>query len=251
MRRTLQLLLLTPVVCLVACSTSEPPQLEGESVVVAQRGTGFTDVQRASDSAAGIETVEAPKTDEYGSTKPPAATDASAGEATFALGAIDPARAGNLNADPSALAVQKVANLVTFRQLTLEGVNIDALLDYLFTPTTERAQSFTFPDAIKALDGKESAVVGYMIPLEYKPKTDDIKVFMLVRDLMSCCFGGTPRPDEWIYVEMDGDRASKLFPYLPIVVRGKLKVGRIEDEFGLSSGVYSMKGLSVEEFKAE
>ena len=123
------------------------------------------------------------------------------------------------------------------------------ILDYLYKPDTERAHSFEFPGPVKAKAGDERAMVGYMIPLEYKPKSDDIVIFMLVRDLMSCCFGGMPRPDEWVYVEMRGDAVAKLFPYVPVVVRGELVVGRLEDEFGFATGVYTMKADSVEAFE--
>ncbi|MEZ6017914.1 MAG: DUF3299 domain-containing protein [Planctomycetota bacterium] len=248
-----RLALLSALLFSASCSSGAPSDAEGSSVVVAQRGAGFTEELRAEDAAQGVATVPVEDTsggDEDG----PSASGSTAAQPsaeTLVVGSVDANAAANLKADPSAHASTQIENLVTFRMLSLAGVNLDALLDYLFTPTSERAQSFTFPDEIKALGDKEAAVVGYMIPLEYKPKTDDIKVFMLVRDLMSCCFGGAPRPDEWIYVEMDGDRACKLYPYLPITVRGTLKVGRIEDEFGLSSGVYSMKAISVEEFKAE
>jgi hypothetical protein len=216
----------------------------------------------------------------------------------MSMGNVDPGLAARLRADPSAYATQKIEGLVTFRMLSLAGINIDSLFDYLFldvdsverrmhtaardlaleltrralgvsrvtaenfranltqlssaATSLRRVETFTFPSAIQALDQREAAIVGYMLPLEYKPKTTEVALFMLVRDLMSCCFGGAgPRPDEWVYVEMEGDSSSKFYPYLPIVVRGTLTVGRIEDEFGLSSGVYSMKAKSVEEFKAE
>jgi hypothetical protein len=251
------------------CSDGASATVEGESVVIAQRGTGFTEERRELDRELGIDTVPPPleldaSDDGYseysGSSRAvraategqsaaidPAAVDPS----TLTVGGVDATLAARLKADPSAYATKKIENLVTFRMLSLTGIDLDSLLDYLFSPETERAKAFKFPAEIKALDQKEAAIVGYMIPLEYKPKTEDIKIFMLVRDLMACCFGGAPRPDEWVYVEMDGDSASKLYPYLPIVVRGKLTVGRLEDEFGLSSGVYSMKAKSVEEFKAE
>jgi len=230
-----------------ACSNGDSGTVEGESVVLAQRGTGFTEERRELDRELGLETAPVTTPEALPGAADPAAVDAS----TLTVGGVDPSLAARLKADPSAYATKQIDGLVTFRMLSLTGVDLDALLDYLFSPETERAKAFKFPEEIKALDQKESAIVGYMIPLEYKPKTDDIKIFMLVRDLMSCCFGGAPRPDEWVYVEMDGDSASKLYPYLPIVVRGKLTVGRLEDEFGLSSGVYSMKAKSVEEFKAE
>lgn len=249
MQRLTALVSLAAVPFVAACSGGEPAPVPGEtSVIVAERGTGFTSEQRAADAAAGVETVEtAPKQEPEPSTVQPSEADAS----TLVVGGVDPTLAAKLKADPSAYAASKIENLVTFRMLSLAGVDLDSLLDYLFSPETERAKAFKFPEAVQALDGKEAAIVGYMIPLEYKPKTDEIKVFMLVRDLMACCFGGAPRPDEWVYVEMDGDSSSKLYPYLPIVVRGKLKVGRLEDEFGLSSGVYSMKSTDVSEFKPE
>ena len=106
-----------------------------------------------------------------------------------------------------------------------------------------------FASGVRRLNGQTVRIRGYMIPLEYKPKSDDIVIFMLVRDLMSCCFGGMPRPDEWVYVEMRGDAVARLFPYVPVVVRGELIVGRLEDEFGFATGVYTMKGDSVEAFE--
>lgn len=247
MHRLSQLSFCAALLFVAGCSDGASPTIEGESVVVAQRGTGFTEERRELDRELGLDTVPASPPEEQQAAVDPASIDTS----TLTVGGVDPSLAARLKADPSAYATKKIDGLVTFRMLSLTGIDLDSLLDYLFSPETERAKAFKFPEEIKAFDQKDAAIVGYMIPLEYKPKTDEIKVFMLVRDLMACCFGGAPRPDEWVYVEMDGDSATKLYPYLPIVVRGKLTVGRIEDEFGLSSGVYSMKATSVEEFKAE
>jgi len=187
--------------------------------------------------------------DEFGG-RPPALSLSDANASGNAFG-VDAQRAAQLRADPSAQAGTKIANLVTFRMLSLAGVDVNALVDYIFSPETELARSFEFPKHIKALDGKEAAIVGYMIPLEYKPRTEEIKIFMLVRDLMSCCFGNSPRPDEWVYVEMEGDTSAKFYPYMPITAHGILHVGRLEDEFGFSAGVYSLKARSVELFKVD
>lgn len=247
MSRLHRLSCLAALLAVSACSNGESPTVDGESVLVAQRGTSFTEQGRELDREQGVETAPEAASEAAPSEIEPGDVDAD----TLRVGSVDPSLAARLKADPSAYATKHIEGLVTFRMLSLAGIDLDSLLDYLFSPDTERAKAFVFPEAIRALDQKEAAIVGYMIPLEYKPKTDEIKVFMLVRDLMACCFGGAPRPDEWVYVEMEGDRSSKLYPYLPIVVRGKLTVGRLEDEFGLSSGVYSMSAKSVEEFKAE
>jgi len=298
------------------CSDGAPPVVEGESIVVAERGIGFTNNRRERDAAAGITTAaDLPAGAAAGA--PPTAVDPS----TLKVGGVDPSLASRLQADPSAFAANKIEGLVTFRMLSLAGFDIDALLDYLFSDPTElrrrvhssgrdlvlgllrnaagaplpapqqggaivrvtgsypaanraprrpfealrelqrggrsltRIENFRFPEPIQALDGKDAAIVGYILPLEFKPKSaDEVRVFMLVRDLMACCFGGAPRPDEWVYVEMEGDRATKMYPYLPVIVRGTFKVGRVddgEDGFGLTSGVYSMKGREVQEFKPE
>ncbi len=316
MRDLLRPTLVGLVLLAFGCSDGAPPVVEGDSIVVAERGIGFTNDRRERDAAAGITTAaDLPAAATAGT--PPTAVDPS----TLKVGGVDPSLASRLQADPSAYAANKIEGLVTFRMLSLTGFDIDALLDYLFSDPAElrrrvdllardlalglarsaagapipaaqkgsavvrvtgsysaasrtprrpldtlrelqrggrslaRLQNFRFPEPIQALDGKDAAVVGYILPLEFKPKSaDEVRVFMLVRDLMACCFGGAPRPDEWIYVEMEGDSSSKMYPYLPVIVRGTLKVGRVdegEDGFGLTSGVYSMKGREVQEFKAE
>ena len=101
---------------------------------------------------------------------------------------------------------------------------------------------FNFPERIAELDEQEIAIVGYMIPLEW----EDTKVpeFMLVRDLLGCCFGGAPQPDEWMEVVMEGEGAD-YFPYIPVLVTGTLSVEGIEDEAGYAAGCFVLSGTSV------
>ena len=61
---------------------------------------------------------------------------------------------------------------------------------------------------------------------------------MLVRDLMGCCFGGAPQPDEWISVRME-EGGADYYPYIPVVVTGTLRVEAIEDEAGYAAGFKS------------
>ena len=74
----------------------------------------------------------------------------------------------------------------------------------------------------------------------------DTKVpeFMLVRDLLGCCFGGAPQPDEWMEVVMEGEGAD-YFPYIPVLVTGTLSVEGIEDEAGYAAGCFVLSGTSV------
>ncbi|MGB0330928.1 MAG: DUF3299 domain-containing protein [Planctomycetota bacterium] len=250
MRHSIQLSLLAAVAITSACGCGSPEKVDGGTKVYVMddpsqgevRGRSFLD---ASEEGAW---TSAPSTAEVieGSLAAPGGDTAGSME----VGAINPNLAKELRADPGQAAAGAIDGLVTFGDLSLVSVDLDALLDYLYKPETELARAFEFPGPVQAKAGDEKAMVGYMIPLEYKPKSDDITIFMLVRDLMSCCFGGMPRPDEWVYVEMRGDAVARLFPYVPVVVRGELIVGRLEDDFGFATGVYTMKADAVEAFEA-
>ena len=160
----------------------------------------------------------------------------------------DPNLAQGLRQDPGQLVKGAIERLVTFGDLSLVGVDLDALFDYMYKPETELAKTFAFPDRAKDSAGEDKAVIGYMIALEMKPRTRDVLEFMLVKDLLACCYGGSPRPDEWILVRMKGGETCENILYRPVLVRGDLEVGRIEDEYGYAFGLYGLDADSVEQF---
>lgn len=162
---------------------------------------------------------------------------------------LNPQLAAGLREDPGQTAAGSIEGLVTFGDLTLVGTDIDMLLDYIYKPETDRAKLFKFPDRILEKAGKDKAVVGYMIALEYKSGTDDVISFMLVRDLQACCFGGIPRPDEWIMVEMEAGKTTELFTYVPVTVYGEFTPGRVEDEYGYASAIYNLVASKVERYE--
>ena len=59
------------------------------------------------------------------------------------------------------------------------------------------------PDGIRALDGKEVTMRGFLLPLY---EFDDIKTFILVANHMSCCFGIPAGMNGQIYVALKGGR---------------------------------------------
>lgn len=162
---------------------------------------------------------------------------------------LDPRLAKGLRQDPGLAAKGAIARLITFADLSLIGVPLDGLLDYLFNPDTDDAKAFKFPDKVLQQEGEDKAVIGYMIALEMKPRTNEVLEFMLVKDLQACCFGGSPRPDEWVSVRMKNDESVPYYEYRPVTVRGDFGVGRLEDDLGYAYGVYQMAGTSVEPFK--
>lgn len=221
--------------------TSADASQDQESEEPGPQGTRFVDAAPA--SAAGDEIPEdVGALLGVGNSNPPGALDPSI------VAGLDPNQAKALIMDPGKTARGSIPNLVTFADLSLVGVDIDELADYMYEHESENAKNFRFPERARTQQGEDKAIVGYMIALEMKPRSRDVLEFMLVKDLLSCCYGQLPRPDEWVYVKMKNDEAVKYHTYRPIVVRGDFKVGRIDDELGYSWGVYEMEADSVEIF---
>ena len=152
-------------------------------------------------------------------------------------GALEPVQGASLGGEepptstplPRAEALQPGdARPISFADLSLAGVDVNALLDLMFTEDASGIE-FEFPESVLALDGEAVSIVGYMIALDFEE--DKVTRFMLVRDLASCCFGGMPRPDEWIDVMVT--EPCPYWVYRPVRVQGHLTVGlakELEDE---------------------
>ncbi len=135
---------------------------------------------------------------------------------------------------------------LSFEDLSLEDVDVDYMLDFLLFPEEfEEDEKFEFPPRIQALDGKTVSITGYMIP--GKIERNHVGDFMLVRDLLACCFGGSPNPDEWIDVRMAGDLKAEYLRFIPVKVRGKLSLAGEQDNEGYAVGVYRMEATQTAE----
>ena len=140
-------------------------------------------------------------------------------------------------------AVPDGCKLLNMRQLS--GFSYDGdyktMLSPFDKPTKIKHPRRKIPAAVKALDGKEVAVCGFMLPFDYvKSGTAD---FALLKSQAGCCFGTAPRLNEWIEVHMP--KATEVIMDTPILVRGRLKVKEIR-EAGNLMGIYSMDGEAVE-----
>lgn len=136
---------------------------------------------------------------------------------------------------------------LTFRALSLLDYDVDAMLDYMLFPAEYEGEDTSFlelPADLKALDGKQISIVGYMIPGQME--RGNVRDFMLVRDLMGCCFGGTPMPDEWIDVTMDEGAKAEYRPYMPMRVTGVLSLSGQQDGAGFALGIYRLRGSAVQ-----
>ena len=99
-----------------------------------------------------------------------------------------------------------------------------------------------FPKDVLALNDTKAAVKGFVIPLAYEK--EKLKVFILVRSQMMCCFGQTPKQNEWLLITMDEGKAVTPIIDKPVTVLGTLSVGVLLENNEVLS-VYRIRGDEV------
>jgi hypothetical protein len=92
------------------------------------------------------------------------------------------------------------------------------------------------PDNIKQLNGTPVAVQGFMLPL--KVENGIATEFLLLKDQSLCCFGKTPKLNEWISVRMTGKGVKPVMDQ-PISVCGTLHVVGGQPD-GTLNGIYQI-----------
>ena|ERR1039458_10241355 len=113
-------------------------------------------------------------------------------------------------------------------------------LDEEITPRLRlKKKKYPIPGFIKQLDGTSVAVVGFMIPLDTNDAGDKATSFILARSQATCCYGITPKMNEWIFVQMDKGKTGEVMMDMPITVFGTLSVGE-EKKKEMSWTLYRM-----------
>lgn len=124
----------------------------------------------------------------------------------------------------------------------LSAFDADEFKKRLKTAVNEN-RPIDLPQKVKALGGEKVSIMGYMIPLESEGRA--VKTFALVRDQASCCFGGKPKLNEWVYVTMKPPNTAPYSGTNAIVVNGTLEVGAtILNQGGWN--LYRLSGESVQ-----
>jgi hypothetical protein len=97
------------------------------------------------------------------------------------------------------------------------------------------------PASIRAMDGKEVSVTGFMLPIRIKNRL--VTQFMLLRTQNTCCFGIPPELHEVVEV-LNVENPAKVLMDTPVTVVGRLHVKeRWEGTFLCS--IYQMDAQSV------
>ena len=94
------------------------------------------------------------------------------------------------------------------------------------------------PPTIQALGKKKVAVKGFMLPL--KQADGLITEFLLLQDQSMCCYGASPKVNEWIQVEMKGKGVRSIMDD-PVIICGTLHVGEYQQNQQMA-GVYRLEG---------
>ena len=117
--------------------------------------------------------------------------------------------------------------------------------------TFEEIESWPYEDAllgmpkqVKKLDGKNVLMTGFMLPID---EVEDIKEFLLVQSLWSCCYGQPPDINGIVRVVMKGD-ARIDYQFDPIKVTGTFKVEATFED-GYCVDIFQLVADSVEVIK--
>ena len=103
----------------------------------------------------------------------------------------------------------------------------------------------TIPSSIKALNGKQVAIRGFMLPIDLDAK--GVSKFMLNASFDMCYFGAPVRFNDWVMVTMKGGKKAK-FTHLATNVFGRLEVGE-EVKDGRVVSIYRLAADGAETAK--
>jgi hypothetical protein len=126
---------------------------------------------------------------------------------------------------------EKPPGKADYLSLTFDVLGAFAVPD----PTGDRPAASPVPPEIRDLNGREVAILGYMVPVDYE--AEGTNRFVLLKCTLACCYGKIPRVNEWIDVTMDGGRRVPYYKDEAVWVFGRLEVNE-EVEGGNLVGLY-------------
>ena len=103
------------------------------------------------------------------------------------------------------------------------------------------------PPDIKALNGRQVTVTGFVMPLRLKKGL--VTEFLLFKDQASCCFGPAAKMNHYIRVKVVTEGFPPSGTLIPYRVSGLLRVGEI-NVAGYLTGIYELDAAKVAETKS-
>lgn len=78
------------------------------------------------------------------------------------------------------------------------------------------------PPMIRSLDGQRVRIAGFMLPTHVA--NGQVTDFLLLRSQLTCCYGISPAPNEWVVVAVSGKGVPQKMD-VPLTLYGVLHVG--------------------------
>jgi hypothetical protein len=98
------------------------------------------------------------------------------------------------------------------------------------------------PESVHALNNQSVTIKGFMLPL--KVESGAVTELLIMRDQSMCCYGVTPKINEWVSVKMK-DKGVKAVMDQPVTLFGTLRVGEAREN-GYLVGIYRLEGERME-----
>lgn len=97
------------------------------------------------------------------------------------------------------------------------------------------------PPEIQALDRTRVALKGFMLPLKLNAQKGIVTEMLIMKDQSMCCYGTTPKINEWVNVRLSEERGVKAVIDEAVTIFGRLRVGEVREN-GYLVGIYEMEG---------
>jgi hypothetical protein len=94
------------------------------------------------------------------------------------------------------------------------------------------------PEWIHIYDGKKIVLTGYMLPLQLDNGL--AKKFVLMKDTNTCCFGGTPRMNDYVVCQMEGAGVESIQD-IPVQLTGVIHIAEKRED-GYVVSLFTMDG---------
>lgn len=118
-------------------------------------------------------------------------------------------------------------------------ITFNDLREYRFS----RKANNPIPEKLKALQGKQVSLAGYMIPMS---EALDVTEFMLVQmPFFGCCYSVPPEPNETVMVKMQKGKSTP-YVYSPIRITGVFKIQETKID-GFVVSIYEIEASEVKE----
>jgi hypothetical protein len=92
------------------------------------------------------------------------------------------------------------------------------------------------PDFIRSFSNKKIAITGFMLPVRLDGKY--VSEFLVLKDRSACCYGKTPRINEWIIAHAKGVNTKPVLD-VPVTALGTFHVGA-QLENGALAAIYEL-----------